>query len=61
MIPASIKIELYDCRDNLDLEKAAVALRAFLETFDGTEDAKGKITVKIPGWEYRLKIEEREN
>lgn len=61
MIPASIKIELYDCKDNLDLEKIAMALRTFLDTFEGTEDAKGKITVKIPGWEYRLEIEEREN
>lgn len=61
MIPASIKIELYDCKDNLDLEELATALKMFLLTNEETEDAKGKITVKIPGWEYRLKIEEREN
>lgn len=55
---ASIKIELYDCKDNLDIEKVATALRTFLETLEGTEDAKGKIVVKTPDFMYRLKFEE---
>lgn len=58
---ASIKIELYDCKDDLDIEKVGTALRTFLENFEGTEEAKGKIVVKIPGFEYWVKIEERES
>ena len=58
---ASIKIELYDCKDNLDIEELATALKIFLMTNEGTEDAKGKIIVKVPNCEYRAKIEERES
>lgn len=53
---ASIKIELYDCKDNLDIEEVATALKMFLLTNEETEDAKGKIIVKIPGWEYRADV-----
>lgn len=58
MIPASIKIELYDCKDNLDLEELATALQMFLITYEETECAKGKIIVKIPGQEHWRYIKE---
>lgn len=53
---ASCKIELYDCKDNLDIEELAKALQMLLYTYEETADAKGKIIVKIPDFEYRLKM-----
>ena len=59
---ASCKIELHsDGSNDLDIEELATALRAFLHTFEATQDAAGKIIVKIPGWEYRLSIKECES
>lgn len=56
--PASIKIELYDCEVNLNMQELAIALQTSIKTCKGTENAKGKIVVKIPGFEYRVEIEE---
>ena len=52
----NIKIELYDCKDSLDVEELATALKMFLLTNEETEDAKGTISVKNIDYESRLKV-----